>query len=356
MNFTKDRERKFRKIQSMTLAGLLLGLLYPLCADGFDRPVAYVNGLSIGGIGGFLIAFFEVFVFAPWYHKYSFILAVIIKSLVYSCLVIFLILFMTNFNESIFDGITIRENFYSDRYQTFLYDGDFKVIVLYSFFCVGAIIFTREMNRKMGQGVLLNFITGKYHRPRDEERIFLFIDQKSSTELAEIMTSLGYYKMLREFYFDVTKCILNTSGEIYRYVGDQVVISWAVKEGLTNANCIRCYYSILNEIDQQKEKYLSKYERLPKFRASLHIGHVIRGEIGDVKSQIVFHGETLYETQHIEDACREKKIDVLVSEPLIDLLQLPAIYQKKKIATIRIPQSNKELKLYTVEESELCFV
>ncbi|MBK7871554.1 MAG: hypothetical protein IPJ74_13215 [Saprospiraceae bacterium] len=39
---------------------------------------------------------------------------------------------------------------------------------------------------------------------------------------------------------------------------------------------------------------------MPRFSASFHSGRVITGEIGDIKSQIVYHGELLYQLSVIE--------------------------------------------------------
>lgn len=353
MKFTIENERGRYAIIYVTLAGLVLGLLYPIIASGFVSPVAYVNGVSIGLIGGFLVALIEFYAFKPKNRKFSFLITVITKSTVYTILFIFLIVLLINFNESWYYNTSMIENFYSHRFQTFLYEGDFKVIVSYSLFSVIVIIFTREMSRKMGHGVFVNFLTGKYHSPCEEERIFMFLDQKSSTTLAEKMGSLGYYKFLKEFYFDVTKCIVASYGEIYRYVGDQVVISWSVKNGVKNANCIRCYYNVKNETENQREKYLQKYHQVPKFTASIHIGKVIRGEVGNVKSQIVFHGEALYETSFIEKECKKLGLDILISEPLMKRIRLPVIYKKLPVGGIPIVGKDQRIKLFTVEEALL---
>ncbi len=353
MKFTKDNERRRHSIIYVTLAGLLLGLLYPMIASGFVSPIAYLNGVSIGLIGGFLVALIENYALKPKSRKFSFLITVITKSSVYTLLFIILIVLLINFNESWYYNMSIVENFYSQRFQTFLYEGNFRVIVLYSLFSVMVIIFTREMSRKMGQGVFVNFLTGKYHSPREEERIFMFLDQKSSTLLAEKMGSLAYYKFLKEFYFDVTKCIVATYGEIYRYVGDQVVISWSIKNGLKNANCIRCFYYIKNETENQHEKYLQKYHKVPKFRASIHMGKVIQGEVGNIKSQIVFHGEALYEMPFIEKECRKLGFDILVSEPLMKRINLPVIYQKQQVGSIPIKGEDKCIELFTVKETLL---
>jgi adenylate cyclase len=57
--------------------------------------------------------------------------------------------------------------------------------VLFSFAVVLAIRFIDDINHLLGQNVLRNFITGYYHRPRLEQRVFLFIDIEGSTALAE---------------------------------------------------------------------------------------------------------------------------------------------------------------------------
>ena len=101
-----------------------------------------------------------------------------------------------------------------------MFKGDFKIILVYSLILLSFINFTRQINRKIGYGVLLNFILGRYRKPREEERIFAFIDLKGSTEIAEKLGALQFHKLLYEFFHDISLSILVTKGEIYRYVGD----------------------------------------------------------------------------------------------------------------------------------------
>jgi hypothetical protein len=42
-----------------------------------------------------------------------------------------------------------------------------------------------DIRDKLGQSVLFNYPTGKYHRSVEEDRIFMFLDMKSSTAFAE---------------------------------------------------------------------------------------------------------------------------------------------------------------------------
>ena len=42
-----------------------------------------------------------------------------------------------------------------------------------------------QVNDKYGPGVFVSFLLGKYFQPRKEERIFMFLDLRSSTSIAE---------------------------------------------------------------------------------------------------------------------------------------------------------------------------
>jgi adenylate cyclase len=141
-----------------------------------------------------------------------------------------------------------------------------------------------------------------------------------------------------------------TKGEIYRYVGDEVVVTWSMKNGLNNSNWIRTYFHIKNEIEQLKEKYLSEYNFVPEFTSSFHCGEVVLGEIGDVKSQIVFHGEPLYTTALVEKQCTSINKQVLATSILINLTSLPPIYSAKRVGRLK---KDSTLDLYTIFEIAL---
>src|SRR5277367_2508479 len=56
--------------------------------------------------------------------------------------------------------------------------------------------FMYDVSRLLGQNVLLNFVTGRYHRPRVETRVFLFIDMEGSTGFAERLGALAFHRLL----------------------------------------------------------------------------------------------------------------------------------------------------------------
>ena len=140
-----------------------------------------------------------------------------------------------------------------------------------------------QVNEKYGPGVFIKLLSGKYHRPRIEERIFMFLDMKSSTTIAEQIGHIQFHNLLREFFQDVTDPILYRQGEIYQYVGDEVVVSWTMENGLEDGNCLRCFFDMKRAIQARRSFYEHAFGLVPDFKAGLHSGEVTTGEIGVVE-------------------------------------------------------------------------
>ena len=84
------------------------------------------------------------------------------------------------------------------------------------------------VNDLLGQGVLFNFVAGRYRRPRVEDRVLLFIDMKSSTVIAERLGEAGFLDFLNRFVADVTESIVAQRGAIHKYVGDEIIVTWSL--------------------------------------------------------------------------------------------------------------------------------
>ena len=111
--------------------------------------------------------------------------------------------------------------------------------VLFSLAASFVFVFVMEVNKLLGQNVLLSFVTGRYYRPRLEERVLLFIDMEGSTGLAERLGPLAFHRLLNRFVTDLTDPIVAARGEIYSYVGDELIATWKLEEGISQARCVR---------------------------------------------------------------------------------------------------------------------
>ncbi len=313
---------------------IVLGLLYPLLDREWDDIGPMINGLIMGLVTGSFIALNEIWYKMNVVRKMKFRSLVIYKSVLYSIFFIFLIILVISVQRAIAKNLNLFEYFNSSYFYNFIWNEDLFAMIIYALSGTVIIIFINQLARKMGQGVLWNFISGKYHKPREEERIFMFLDLNNSTSLAEDLGDIKYNKLLSDFFFDITDSIESNYGEIYRYVGDEVVVSWKPKKGLKNANCIKAFYQSKRTIHLKREIYEKKYGLVPSFTAGFHIGHVIVGEIGEIKSQISFLGNVMYETAEIEKSCRKYSASCLVSETLINQIEFSPNYSSNPVGKI----------------------
>src|SRR5688572_6403514 len=81
----------------------------------------------------------------------------------------------------------------------------FNLLVVYYFFMTLLISFINQVNKKYGPGVLVPLLFGKYRNPVEEERIFMFMDLKSSTSIAEKLGHLKYSACIRDCFFDINE-------------------------------------------------------------------------------------------------------------------------------------------------------
>jgi len=82
-----------------------------------------------------------------------------------------------------------------------------------------------QINRLIGGRIFLSFFTGRYHKPIEEDRIFMFLDLKSSTAIAEKIGHINFHKFINDFLFTISEAIISNRGEIYKYVGDEIIIT-----------------------------------------------------------------------------------------------------------------------------------
>lgn len=304
-------------------------------------------------LSGILSGALLIFVLRERFRKESFGLAILINALIISTLnvgisaisyTLFLSFKLTHFpwHPEVLD-LSLR----------LIQDALFFKKLLFWFLVVMLTIVGLHVNEKYGPGVLGKLIMGKYLRPREEERIFMFVDIRSSTTIAEQLGHLRFFELLNDFYRDLTNPIIYKSGEIYQYVGDEIVISWPMEIGLKNANCLRCFYDIKGALETFSGVYKEKYGLVLEVKAGLHCGPVTTGEIGVIKKDIVFSGDVMNTTSRIQAKCNQFGVDILLSKTLLDKLKLPPDeFHRKRVGMIELRGKKKKVELYSFGDEE----
>ena len=202
-----------------------------------------------------------------------------------------------------------------------------------------------QVNSKFGQGAFWNIIRGKYNTPKEEKRIFMFLDLNSSTAIAEQLGDETYHAFLKDFFADITDPILENEGEIYQYVGDEVVVAWNYEEGKRDFHCLKCFFDMKLHIQKRKEKYLDRYGLIPSFKAGIHCGKVIAGEVGIIKRDITYSGNVLNTTSRILNKCGELNEEIIASADLLSEIPLIKDYISRPLGAIKLKGKRKEVLL-----------
>ena len=208
----------------------------------------------------------------------------------------------------------------------FAFDGPGSFAIYFYILSVEFFMFIlRQVNLLLGHNKLSELLRGKFYTPHEEERIFMFLDLQSSTQLAEKLGHIKYSMMIQDCFNDLGVVVENEA-EIYQYVGDEIVVSWKMKDGLANANCINCFFEIQKALKSKAAYYEESYDGiLPEFKAGLHYGNVMAGEIGVVKRDIVFSGDVLNTAARIQQKCNELSVNILFSDYLLNKLNFKSV-------------------------------
>ena len=297
---------------------------------------------------GLLVGAIELFLLDKLFAKKSFTQKILYKLTIYIFLSYFLqiitlpIVISLDLNTSILDSRVWNKLISYNTSITHLSNSiQFIVMLVVS-------IFYAQISDNIGHRTLMNFVTGKYHSPTEEIRIFMFSDMKSSTKIAEKLGHIRYFELLKEYYIDLSDAIIKYSGEIYQYVGDEIVVSWRFKAGLENNNCIKCFFAMKDDLRKRAEWYNEYFGHIPDFKAGFHFGKVTTGEIGALKKEIIFTGDVLNTTSRIQEKCNSYNVDNLISSGLIDLLNVKGFYELKELGEIELRGREANINLYTV--------
>jgi adenylate cyclase len=330
MRLTNKHRRQFAKIWPFALIWLIFAIVYSLLEKGIlgesatypstGNQYEFASSLIIISIlatmTGFIQGFIEVTYLQDKFNNRGFVAKVIFKAFLYLIGIILFLLVSTIISNS----IRLNRRFYDPEvwHTVYLFFSNFVFwsIVIFIGVIIVFTLFLAEIGGHIGQGVMLNFIFGKYFKPQNEERIFMFLDMKASTTIAEKIGHERYFDLLKMYYGDMADTIIETEGEIYQYVGDEIVISWKMKKGLSALNCIRCFYFIKEAFQKESEKYRKTFNTIPGFKAGVHCGMVTYGEIGKLKQDILYTGDVLNTTARIQSKCNDLQAELLISEDL----------------------------------------
>ncbi len=215
--------------------------------------------------------------------------------------------------------------------------------------CV-AINLVFSVNELLGPGVLFAFAAGRYRRPQREERALLYVDLVGSTGLAERLGEARFLDFLNAFFADVTAEIVAEGGEIHKYVGDEVIAAWPAATDPERP--IRACLAARRRLAARAEAYRAAFGAQAGFRAAIHAGPVVVGELGAQKKEIALIGDAMNTAARILEAARAEGAGALISAAYFERAKGPPIgFVAQRLAPVAVRGKSAPLALISLDET-----
>lgn len=227
-------------------------------------------------------------------------------------------------------------------------------VLIYSFVVAAVLIFVSRVRDLLGRTVFTNLLIGRYHRPVEEERIFLFLDLAGSTAFARAHGDLRAQDYLGAIFAALAEPVMNHGGTIDDYVGDMALITWPMARGLKQGACLRCVFAVLEAIARDGPAWKRRYGQVPSFHAALHGGPVVTAEVGVDRHKISYFGDVVNTTARLERLSRSLGAPILISADLLSRIPaLPAHLRARSLGVHALTGRDQRLEVFSVEEIEV---
>ena len=321
-----SNDPRFRfKLLAVLIAALVGGLLGELYSNRFypdpneyggwgDYLLGFRNGAMIAAVATALEAFYMRGYRVNWVKRLPFLPAVLLRILAITVIIRLILVGNLALTSWLTGDPAFLDNSAANQVRDTLFSLA-GVVVFVSISQLGALIGGRRF---------VSLLMGRYFRPVEEERVFVFVDLIGSSTLARTLGDVQFHEFLSEFFWQVDRAIQRHGGEIVAYVGDAVIVTWMLTPNRQkNARCVRAVSDMVRDLNRKAPVFERQFGHRPRFRAALHGGRVVVGECGDSRRQLAFLGDAVNVTARIEGHARALSQDVLISCPLLDRLDLP---------------------------------
>lgn len=297
--------------------------------------------LALGSMAGLIFGSLDYFFQRKVLYRVSFGKALIVGTVSYLLAFILFTVFGVRMFARLFD-LEVRE-----AYQQYMFSKGWFLLAFYCFAVGFMMDFFREVDKKFGPGNLLKMLRGEFYEPKEDERIFMFLDLRSSTTIAETLGHIKYSKLIQDCFQDL-RVVKKYRAEVYQYVGDEAVLTWEKSIGLSGANCLRAYFAFVDQLKSRAEHYHEHYGLVPEFKAGLNVGKITVAEVGGLKTEIAYHGDVINTAARIQEQCNVTGKSLLISEFLYENLQLNG-FSSLHVGEVLLKGKQQTVNIYSVD-------
>lgn len=305
--------------------------------------IALYIGLGLGVLYGIVDFFYEKY----FLKKLGLGLGLVVNTFLHFAAIIFVFTASLTVISKIFSvGIQLEAGWWFHQKR-------FWAVIWYVLLCSVVASFIKIARERFGAGTFIKMLLGTYKIPKEEQRIFMFLDLKDATGIAEKLGHHLYSQFLQDCFFDLNEILRAYDAEIYQYVGDEAVLSWNYDRGLNRQNCVSIFFAFNKKRENRLSYYLQKYGVFPEFKAGLHGGSVMVAEVGFVKKELAYHGDVLNTCARIQAACNTHQVSLLISEQLLHELQSTSstVIDADYLGAVLLKGKNNRVKIHAIQRN-----
>lgn len=283
---------------------VILGVLIGLVTSVIGRdPISH--GILSGALVGGLIGLAEPFL-SLHFRRHSLLYHVLVMSVVWSIFIIIALI--------IAHGIMLKNGVLAWILSPAL-------IIHYIYGLVVAFILNLVLRFAyfLGPTNVKALFLGRYISPREEHKIFVFFDLVDSTSIIESIGDSKGQSFISWFLYDVSRLVRMHGGEVQRYVGDEVLATWPLSNGIQPI--LEFLRSVQIHSEDNKQEYIEKFGLYPKYRVGINGGSVIAIEVGEQRRSVEYFGAAVNTAARLESLAKTLDVSNLISAELLGNLK-----------------------------------
>ena len=207
----------------------------------------------------------------------------------------------------------------------------------------------RNLAEHFDRRQLFHWVTGAYHKPVVEERIFLFVDLNDSTGIAERIGHSQYFNFLSDYFRRMARVIEQHHGEVYQHVGDEIIITWPLKAGKIRNNALNLFFAIRAMLIDNQDYFMNHYGVIPQIKGSLHGGKVTKGELYGKRREFIFTGDVLNTASRMQTLCKSNESALTISAELLNEFVLPESFHAVSLGIQYFRGKSHPLEVYMID-------
>lgn len=294
-----------------------------------------------------LIWIFEHFIFAKIIKDKGVFRAILLRVVIYIFSFFLMAALFTFFYTQItrqFESSSLSKNFIG-----LISSHVFILTFVIGMFINGMINYNRAVTRFIGLRNVGSALLGVYKVPKEEQRMFLFMDLVSSTYVAEKLGHKKYSLFLQDCYNSLSDILIKYRATVYQYVGDEILLTWKGNNPKNFMHAVDLFFEVKYVIRKNADEYLKNYNLIPEFNASLNYGKVMVAEVGQIKSEFAYHGDVLNTGARIQKMCKKYKQPLVASFSFVENFRANnEYYQVKYLDEPTLTGKMESVRIYAI--------